>query len=276
MTHSSFTRTDSKNRKIFYQKWIPEPPLSGMIALVHGLGEHSGRYGHVAEYFGRHGLGIVAVDTYGHGQTEGKHGHADSMESYMDQISDLLKNAKDEAAGKPVFLYGHSMGGNLVLNYLFRHKPVISGVIASAPAVRPGFSPSKLLLAIGRIGRVIAPSLTQPNSLDLNNLSHDAEVIEKYKSDPLVHNQVSGVVGLGIIEWGEWLLANAHQATVPLLIMHGSEDQLTHYETSKEFASQLSGDVTFKTWEGFYHEIHNEPEKQQVFDYTLDWIREHS
>ncbi|WP_337044185.1 alpha/beta hydrolase [Emticicia sp. 17c] len=275
MTHKSFFETDSKQRKIFYQQWLPNQETKGMIALVHGLGEHSSRYQHLASYVNSHNLGLIAVDLYGHGQTTGKRGHADSMEAYMEQIGRLLELAKQAAPDKPVFLYGHSMGGALVLNYLFRHKPSINGVIVTAPAIRPGFEVPKPLLIIGKIARAIAPSFTQANSLDLENLSHDREVIEKYKADPLVHNQVSGMVGITLIEWGEWLLHNAKHTPLPLLLMHGTDDHLTSYEASKLFVSQLTGDVTFKTWQNLYHEIHNEFEKQQVFDYTWQWLQKH-
>lgn len=275
MIHESFFETDKKQRKVFFQKWLPEQETTGIIALVHGLGEHSGRYTHVADFFTAQGLGMIAIDTYGHGQTTGKRGHADSMEAYMEQISRLLELAKQAVSDKPVFLYGHSMGGALVLNYLFRYNPAISGVIASAPAVRPGFELPKPLLIIGKIARAIAPSFTQANSLDLENLSHDHEVIEKYKADPLVHNQVSGMVGISLIEWGEWLLQNARHTSVPLLLMHGTKDRLTSYEASKLLASQLSGDITFKSYEGLFHEIHNEFEKQSVLNDTLAWIKKH-
>lgn len=275
MTHESFFETDTKQRKIFFQKWLPKQAPLGIIALVHGLGEHSSRYAHVAEFFTSQGFAMIAVDTYGHGQTTGKRGHADSMEAYMDQITRLLALAREAVPNKPVFLYGHSMGGALVLNYLFRYKPEIDGLIASAPAVRPGFELPKPLWIIGKIARAIAPSFTQANSLDLENLSHDRTVIDKYKADPLVHNRVSGMVGITLIEWGEWLLQNAKQAPVPLLIMHGSEDKLTSYEASKLLASQLSGDVTFKSYEKLYHEIHNEYRKQDVLNDMLNWIKKH-
>jgi alpha-beta hydrolase superfamily lysophospholipase len=275
MIHESFFETDTKQRKIFFQKWLPEQEAKGIIALVHGLGEHSGRYNHVAGFFTSQDLAMVAVDTYGHGQTTGKRGHADSMEAYMEQISRLLELAKQTVPDKPVFLYGHSMGGALVLSYLFRYKPAINGVIATAPAVRPGFELPKPLVIIGKIARAIAPSFTQANSLDLENLSHDRAVIEKYKADPLVHNQVSGMVGISLIEWGEWLLHHAKHTPVPLLIMHGTEDKLTSYEASKQLASQLSGDVTFKSYQGLYHEIHNEFEKENVFNDMLTWIKKH-
>ncbi|PLK45632.1 alpha/beta hydrolase [Emticicia sp. TH156] len=276
MIHKSFFETDPKRRKVFFQQWLPEQQADGIIALVHGLGEHSGRYEHVAEFFTAHNYGVIAVDTYGHGQTTGKRGHAESMEAYMQQIERLLTLAAQAVPQKPVFLYGHSMGGTLVLNYLFRYHPSIAGVIATSPAVRPGFAPPKFLLAIGRLARMVAPSFTQSNSLDLNYLSHDPGVMAAYKADPLVHNQVSGVVGLGLIEWGEWLLGNAGTTPAPLLLIHGTEDRLTSFSATKELASKLSGDVTFKRYDKLYHELHNEFEKYDILNDLFNWIKAHS
>ncbi|WP_259014395.1 alpha/beta hydrolase [Emticicia fluvialis] len=276
MIHKSFFETDPKRRKVFFQQWLPEQQADGIIALVHGLGEHSGRYENVAEFFTAHNYGVIAVDTYGHGQTTGKRGHAESMEAYMQQIERLLTLSAQTVPQKPVFLYGHSMGGTLVLNYLFRYHPSIAGVIATSPAVRPGFAPPKLLLAIGRLARMVAPSFTQSNSLDLNYLSHDPGVMAAYKADPLVHNQVSGVVGLGLIEWGEWLLGNARATPAPLLLIHGTEDRLTSYSATKELASKLSGDVTFKSYDKLYHELHNEFEKYDILNDLFNWIKARS
>ena len=276
MNNSNFYQEDHKNRKIFFQQWLPNIPVKGVIALVHGLGEHSGRYGRMAEFYTSKGLAVIAIDLYGHGLTEGKKGHVDSMEAFMEQLSVLTEKTKVLASGKPVFLYGHSMGGNLVLNYLFRNKPDIQGVIASAPAVKPGFEPPKIKILIGKIGRAIAPSFTQPNGLELAALSRDVAVVAAYIADPLVHNQLSGVLGLGILEWGEWLLKNPKNASIPVLFMHGTADRLTNFEASKQLASQLSGDVTFNACEGMYHEIHNESDKQVVFDFTHNWIVQHS
>ncbi len=267
MTTSEFLQDNT-----FSRVWLPENTVNGMIALVHGLGEHSGRYAHLAASFTSAGYGIVAIDTWGHGLTPGIRGHAPSMESYLDQVDLLLAKAEEIAPGKAVFLYGHSMGGCLVLNHLFRRNPRIAGLIATSPAIRPGFKPGRLLLFIGRIGRALAPSFTQPNSLNLNNLSHDPEVIRMYKSDPLVHNKVSGVVGLGIIEWGEWLLQNITDTRVPILLMHGTEDQLTSWEASRTFAGKLKGDVTFKSWEGLFHELHNEFQKDEIMEFTKKWV----
>jgi alpha-beta hydrolase superfamily lysophospholipase len=272
MKHTTYFLEDDKKRKIFYQQWLPDTQPKAMIAIVHGLGEHTGRYADFANYFTSNGFGILGIDTYGHGKTEGKKGHADSMEAYMTQIATLIEETKKMSQGKPIFLYGHSMGGNLVLNYLFRYKSDIQGLIASAPAVKPGFTPPAIKVLIGRIGKVIAPSFTQPNGLDLEGLSHDPAIKAAYVADPLVHNQLSGVVGIGILDWGQWLLKNAKKSSIPVLFIHGSDDKITCFESSKQLASQLEGDVTFKAFEGMKHEMHNEINKKDALDYLAKWV----
>ncbi len=272
MKNKQYFETFRDGRKMFFNFWPTENASKGIIALVHGLGEHSGRYVHFVNFYNKNGYDVVAVDTFGHGQTEGKKGHSNKMEDYLEQITILLKEAKKHSNSKRVFLYGHSMGGSLVLNYLLRENPTLSGIIATAPAIQPGFKVPFLKIILGKFGRIVFPSLTQENGLELKYLSHDQAIIEAYINDPLVHNLVSAEVGMGILEWGNWLEKNVSTAELPVLIMHGSEDKLTNYEASKAFANKFRGDVTFESWEGMYHEIHNEIGKERVLNYTLDWI----
>jgi alpha-beta hydrolase superfamily lysophospholipase len=272
MKSKQYLETFRDGRKMFFNFWPTENASKGIIALVHGLGEHSGRYEHFANFYNKNGYDVMAVDTFGHGQTEGKKGHSNKMEDYLEQITILINEAKKHSSSKRVFLYGHSMGGSLVLNYLLRENPTLSGIIATAPAIQPGFKVPFLKIILGKFGRIVFPSLTQENGLELKYLSHDQAIIEAYKNDPLVHNLVSAQVGMGILEWGNWLEKNVSTADLPVLIMHGSEDKLTNYEASKAFANNFKGDVTFESWEGMYHEIHNEIGKERVLNYTLDWI----
>lgn len=271
MKHLTFYEEAFDGRKMFFNQWLADGEPIANIALVHGLGEHGGRYHHLAEFFTSRNINVVAVDTFGHGQTKGKKGHTPKMEDYLWQIDCLIKTTKGFAPNVPTFLYGHSMGGCLVLNYLYKNKPDISGVIASAPAIKPGFPIPKLKLLLGKFGRKFMPAFTQPNGLELSNLSHDKTIIDAYIKDPLVHNLVSGVLGIGIIEWGEWLLKDVKTSSIPLLVMHGEEDILTNFEASKSYCEK--NEIPFKSWPKLYHEIHNEFEREQVLGYALNWMR---
>lgn len=271
MNKTSFTEVALDGRKVFFNKWeVQNSKIT--IALVHGMGEHSGRYDAFAQYFNENEISVLAMDIFGHGNTEGKKGHTSKMDDYLWQIDLLINVTKQQFKDNKIVLYGHSMGGCLVLNALFKRNLDVSAIIASAPAIRPGFKVPMLKLIIGKIGRFIMPSITQPNGLDVNGLSNDPKVIEAYLADPLVHDLVSAEVGMGLLEWGVWLEKNAKKTPLPLLIMHGSEDKLTSFASSEKFVENLEGDATFKAWKGLKHEIHNEAEKVEVLSFAKKWI----
>ncbi len=273
MNYKNFFLEAFDGRKMFFNQWKGENPSIANVVLIHGMGEHSGRYAHLAEYFVTNKLDVYAVDLFGHGNTEGAKGHTPKIDDYLWQV-DFLVNMITQV-GKPVFLYGHSMGGGVVLNYLFKKKPAIAGVIASAPAIETAFEVPKTKLLLGKVGRRLFPSLSQKNGLDVNGISRDTKVINAYHADPLVHDTISAEVGIGVIEWGKWLTElDVHSVSVPLLIMHGDMDILTSHSASEKFASKFdAGDVTFKSWAGLFHELHNEPEKDEVFSYVTSWMK---
>lgn len=274
MPHTTFNWTNASTKaQLFTQIWQPQVPRA-VLVIVHGLGEHSGRYAHVAAFFEKHQVATVALDHYGHGQSEGKRGHIPRYEYFMEMLDELLAQVRQRFAGLPVYLWGHSMGGNIVLGYLLRHQPQpLTGAIVTGPAVRPGFEPPKLLVAIGKLTRRLMPSFTQPNQLDVEGISRDAAVVKAYQNDPLVHDRLSSELGIGLLEWGQWLLDHQHTTPCPLLVMHGTADRLTSPQATEAFFGKVSGDATLKLWEGLYHELHNEPEQQAVLTYLWDWMQ---
>ena len=272
MQEKEFHWRAKTGEKIYARSWQPDSSAKAVICLVHGLGEHCSRYQHMAEYYTNKGIAVVANDHLGHGKSEGKRGYVTGFNDFMDDVGRLLEEADSRFPNIPVFLYGHSMGGNFVLNYLLRKKPKIAGVIATGPWIKLGFGPSAFLIFLGKITRKIAPGFTQKNSLDVTHLSHDKEVVKKYVNDPLVHDKITSIVGMEMMDAAQYLLDNAGQIDIPLLLMHGSGDKITSAEGTKEFADKAYGDVTLKLWEGWYHEIHNEVEKEQVFDFTYNWL----
>lgn len=272
--HSTFHWTNASTQsRLFAQTWRPSNPRAVLI-VVHGLGEHSGRYAHVAAFFAQQQVATVALDHYGHGQSEGKRGHIPRYEYFMEIIDELIAQVKPQFEGLPLYLWGHSMGGNIVLGYLLRHRPQpMAGVVVTGPAVRPGFEPPKLMVALGKITRRIYPSFTQPNQLDVKGLSRDPAVVKAYQDDPLVHDRLSSELGIGLLEWGQWLLDHQHTAPLPLLVMHGTADRLTSPKATEAFFANVTGNATLKLWEGFFHELHNEPEQHQVLSYLWQWMQ---
>lgn len=254
--------------------WEPDGEPKAVVCLVHGLGEHCGRYAHVAAALNDAGYAVLASDKRGHGRSEGKRGHVPSYDALMDDIGLLLAQAAERYPGKPRFLYGHSLGGNEVLNYALRRRPDVAGVVSTSPGLRPGFKPPALQLAAGRLMNRLWPAFTMPNSLEMDALCRDPAVIAAYQADPLNHDRLSARLGIGLLEAGEWALAHAAEFPVPLLLMHGTADRLTSPAASVEFAGRAAN-CTLQLWEGFYHETHNDPEKDRVIAFMVRWLDEH-
>ena len=258
--------------RLYAQGWKPEAELKGVVCLVHGLGEHSGRYGHLAAFLNQAGYALLAFDLRGHGKSEGQRGYAPSYEALLDDIARLLDEAANRYPDLPRFLYGHSLGGNLVINYALRRHPQLAGVIATGPFFRAAFEPPAWKLTLARIMYNLWPTLSLSNELDRQALSRDPEVVQAYDEDPLVHDRLTPRLTMDMFQAGLWALEHASELSLPLLLMHGSADRLCSVQASREFAARAGDRCTLKIWDGFYHEIHNEPEQEQVFEYLLEWL----
>ncbi|MFZ5645935.1 MAG: alpha/beta hydrolase [Bacillota bacterium] len=276
MRHSEFGWMTGDGLKIFAREWMPkEVNPKGIVCLVHGFGEHSGRYPHLAEHLTAEGYGIFSFDLRGHGKSGGQRGHTPGYEAFMDDISLLLKEARQRHPDIPGFLYGHSMGGNLVLNYALRKRPEIKGVIATSPWLRLTTPPPAIAVALGRIISIFNPASSRSNNLDSKGLSHDPEVVSAYDKDPLVNRLISLKTFISITDSGRWALDNAAGFSLPLLLMHGSADPVTCPKASEEFAGKAAGNCTLKIWEGLYHETHNEPQQKDIFSFVTQWLNKH-
>jgi acylglycerol lipase len=222
------------------------------------------------------GFAMLSFDLRGHGRSEGKRGFVPSYDILLDDIDLLLAEASRRYPGKACFLYGHSLGGNLVLYYSICRKPEIQGVIDTAGQLRLAYNPPAGQLLVGKAMNRLMPGFTMASGLETDALSHDPAVVAAYRGDPLVHDRLSACLGMGLLDSGEWLMNHASEfPPIPLLIMHGLGDRIVSAEASRQFASQVQGDVVFKPWDNLFHEIHNEPEKQLVIDFMIKWINDH-
>ena len=184
MKHNEFKFKIFDGLSLFTQSWQPEDRPRAAICLVHGMGEHSGRYVHVADRLTKAGYVLFTFDLRGHGKSEGPRGHTPSYEALMQDISFLLEAANKQFPQLPYFLYGHSLGGNLVLNYVLRYKPQLKGVIVTGPWLRLAFEPPVFKVTFGKVMNKIRPSFSQSSGLDTKALSHDSEVVHAYENDP--------------------------------------------------------------------------------------------
>jgi len=272
MKHTEFKLNTFDGLSLFGQNWQPENHPKAVICLVHGIGEHSGRYVHVADRLTETGYVIFTFDLRGHGKSEGLRGHTPSYEALMQDISSLLEAANKKFPQLPLFLYGHSLGGNLVLNYVFRRQPHFKGVIATAPWLRLAFEPPASKIALGKMSNCIWPSFSQKSGLDTKALSHDLEAVHSYENDPLVHDRISARMFISAYQAGQWALEHALEFSLPLLLMQGGADKIISVESGREFAGKIKENCTLKIWDGLYHEIHNEPEKEEVFKFLIGWL----
>ena len=264
--------TSHDGLEMYAQAWEPEKNPKAIVCLVHGLGEHSGRYAHVGGAFTEAGFAVAAFDLRGHGKTAGQRGHIPSLAVVMGDIQAFCQQIEERYPGVPQFLYGHSMGGLLVLAYGTFKKHNLKGVIATGPGLRSPVLEQSFKMGLAKVLGSLMPTMTIPTGLEVPFISRDPQVVRAYQEDPLVH----GVGTLAAARMGldavDWAFSHAPEFPVPLLLLHGSEDKLAYPHGSQEFADLVPNDCTLKFWDGLYHEIHNEPEQAEVFAFVIDWM----
>lgn len=272
MKHREFAWQNRSGLKIYGQSWQPETETRAVVSLVHGLGEHSGRYKHIAEVFTNEGIALMAIDLPGHGQSGGSRGYP-GFDTILYDIDALLEHARVHFPNLPQFLYGHSMGGAIVLYYTLKCKPNLTGVISTSPGLAPGQPVPASKLMVAKVMARVLPSFALSNGLDLQNLSQDPAVVQAYQQDKLCHDRISASLGLDLLTKGEWMIAHAQDFPHPLLLVQGSGDHIVSTEATANFAKAVPPDkITYKIWNGLYHETHNEPEKTKVIQYLVKWV----
>jgi acylglycerol lipase len=269
--HKTFTITTNDGLSLFGQSWEPADSIVGVVCLFHGHGEHIGRYATFAAAMNDAGFAVMGFDLRGHGKSGGLRGHVPGYEQMMDDCSLILTETMRHYPKKVVFLYGHSMGGNLVINYALRRKPQIAGVIASSPQLRTSFPVPAWKLFVGRMLYNIWPTLTLSDGIDRNALCRSPQVLSSLKTDPLIHDRVTARY-LCIMDAGEWAIKHASELTNEMLVMHGDSDRVTSADASRQFAVKTSH-CSLKIWPGYYHKLYEEPGKEDVFKYTIAWMR---
>jgi alpha-beta hydrolase superfamily lysophospholipase len=251
---------------MFARGWVPEEDPKAVVCLVHGLGEHIGRYEHVGAVFAAAGYALLGFDLRGHGKSGGPRGYTPSYDAVLDDITAFIKQARERYPAKPCFLYGHSLGGNLVLNYALRRKPDLKGLIATGPWLKLAFQPPAFKVVLGRTMNKLAPGFSQASELDTAALSHDPKVVEAYIKDPLVHDKISARLFVSTYDSGLYAFDHAAEFPLPLLLMHGADDRIT------SAGAAAPKYVTTRLWEKCLHEIHNEFVQGEVLKTMVAWL----
>ena len=277
--HSDEFRYCSKDGLNLYARvWTPEGDVRGVVALVHGLGEYGGRYVDVGHSFVDRGYAFVAGDLRGHGVSEGRRAFVSRVDNFMDDLDRYCGEIRAHFPGKPLFLYGFSMGSTISGVYLVRRHPRLAGaILCSGGFVMPAASAA----AMGKVKalRHLVPTMAVSNGMGANRgkVCHDVGVLDAYDADPLVYKKITVGLAAVIGEANAEALARVGEIQVPLLVMHGADDVIALPEGSKRLAAGALGDVTLKLWPGLYHFMHHEPDgaKERVLAFAADWLDKH-
>lgn len=273
MAHNETVHIASDGAEIFWQEWLPESDPRAVMILVHGLGEHSTRYAHLAEKFTDQGIAVFTLDNRGHGKTPGTRGVM-NFDKVVTDIGERLEEVGERYPDAPVIVFGHSLGGLLTMTYTVHNKPAIAAQIASAPALDSELREQRLKFALANLLGGVVPDIVLPTGLDSSGVSRDPKVVAAYEADPLVHDKGSTGLAKATFAAMDEMMAQT-SFPVPLLIVHGTGDRLTVPAASKIFVNQVTGDVTLIEYEGMYHEPHNEPEQDEVFADIMEWLDQH-
>lgn len=274
MNESTDTLKTADGVDLYLRRWQTEAPHQWTFVIVHGLGEHGGRYRHLGEWFAPLGVTAYAMDHRGHGCSGGQRGHAPSMKALLDDIDLVVQRARDESGG-PLVMIGHSFGGLLAIAYALDRLPKVDRAVFSAPALVPRVKVPAWKQALAQVLPRIAPRTSFANEINSSVLSHDPAIARDYTSDPLVHNQITAGLYAGTIARGEAFIARASELRVPFLLLHGRDDQIVDPIGSQRFfAAATAPGRAFILYPGLYHEIFNEVEHEKVFQDVESWLRQ--
>ena len=265
-----------KGLNLYYQYWLPEGKPKAVLLVAHGLAEHSGRYKNLVDYFVPKGYAVYALDHRGHGKSEGTRSYVDNFNDYLTDLETFFGMVRKENKNARIFLFGHSLGGTIATAYAVEHQEGLAGLILSGSSLVPSTSVSPALLAMAGVVSALLPKMGV-TLLDASAISRDKAVVDAYVNDPLVfRGKVPARTGAELARMWKHLPEQMHKIKLPILIMHGFADQLANPAGSKLLYERVSSkDKTLKLYDNCYHEICNEPEREQVFMDMQAWLAKH-
>ena len=262
--------------QLFAQSWAPTGPPKGTVALVHGFGEHSDRYTYLVEALTSQGYGVGALDHRGHGRSPGIRGHVDRFDDFLADVGALLAALRQQSPDRQLFLFGHSVGGLIALDYAIRQPTDLAGVIASAPLLTAANVSPLLQYAAKALSR-LKPDFGLNTGLDAATISRDPAEVLRYHQDPMVHSQATARLATELDRATAWTQAHASDLRLPLFIYHGAGDRLVPIAGSRAFfANVASADKQWLEVPAGYHESHNDVDRQMVLDEVVKWLDAHT
>lgn len=275
ISHQEGRRKIAPTRSAYWQAWLPAGEARAVVVLVHGFGEHSGRYAHVGTRLAETGFAVYAADHRGHGRTDGHRANLERMALVVEDLDAFVRFASARHPGLGVFMIGHSLGGLIALQYATTAGTALDGLVVSGPAVEVTVG-SPVLKRLARVLSAVAPDLGVAG-LDVEAISRDPAVVRAYQEDPLVHHgKVPARTGAEILFTTEALPGRLPQLSMPLLLLHGTDDRIcAPAGSTMVHDGAASPDKTLRRYDGLYHEIFNEPEQDEVLGDLVAWLEAH-
>jgi acylglycerol lipase len=273
MKHTEGTFKGIRQLNFHYEIWLPEGNVKAILLIVHGLGEHCERYMNVVNHFVPLGYAVYAWDHIGHGKSDGEREMVSRFGDFTENLKVFYTQVKGWQPDKSIFLYGHSLGGLIACNYLLDHQADFKGAIISAALVRVPSNISPMTVVLGKVLSAIAPKVGIV-PLDTAGISRDQAVVDAYINDPLVyHGKTPARLAAEMLKAMQRLTANAQSISLPLFIIQGCSDRLVDPgDANLLFEKASSKDKTLKMYDGLFHEVHNEPERDMMFEDLEAWL----
>lgn len=271
--HRETTFHGAGGLELYLQMWTPNGALRGVVAIVHGLGEHSGRYATLVSSLTENGFAVATFDNRGHGKSPGLRGHVDNWAEYREDVHEFLRYTSAHFLRLPLFLYGHSLGALIVTDYVLFYPHALSGLIVSGHPLIPTGAAKPHLILLAKILSRVRPKFVIPLGLDPSALSREPAVVEAYRTDPLVQTRVTARWGTEALAAVDRVRARAREIRMPILIVHGGADAINSSDGAKELLDLVSSrDKTLRVYPGGRHEPHNDLDKENAVRDIVEWI----
>jgi acylglycerol lipase len=276
MIHQEGTFKGIRNASVYYQSWLPKEEPRGSLLIIHGLADHCGRYGNFVNHFVPRGYAVYGIDHPGHGKSDGKRVFIKRFGDFIENLNTYLEMILTWQPGKPVFLYGHSMGGLIGSIFLLENQEKITGAILSGPGVKVPENISSGVILAGKVFSILMPGFGLIG-LDASHVSRDPAVVQAYIDDPLVFSgKTTARLAAELLKAMQRVSSESEKITLPILILHGGDDKLVDPASAQMLYDKVtSQNKTLKIYDHLYHEIINEPERDTVLADMEKWLETH-
>ncbi len=272
MKEQSFYMPSAAGGQLFGKIWQPTEEPKAIIILIHGFGEHCSRYSSYINFFKNAGFAFIGMDHIGHGQSDGKRGVIKSYEQLLKDVEHLMGKANETWPQIPKIIYGHSMGGNIALNYLLQKPRELIGGIISSPWLKLKHEPNAISKLLIKLLGSICPDTTIRSGINANHISTQKHQVEAYRGDPLNHGRISFRLLREITKQGLWAIKSIKELQTPVLLIHGSHDPITSCEASRQLARLNTQQISYQEMSDVYHEVHNDTQREQLAKLCSKWI----